>query len=95
MGICKIWNKKIFYPLFKRKTQETRAETVTLDNELKGLQQNPNCSFDRNYLDYKNKLEQIHEEKANDVKIRSKCECTSLEKNLQNFSLTQENNMLC
>ena len=30
--------------------------------------------MDDNYLDYKNKLEQICNEKANGVKIRSKCE---------------------
>ena len=38
------------------------------------LEQNPYCIFDRNYLDYKNKLEQIYEEKANGVKIKSKWE---------------------
>ena len=66
---------KIFYSLFKRKSQKkTRAETVTVENKLKELEQNPDCIFDRHYLDCKNKLEQIYEEKANAVKIRSKCE---------------------
>ena len=58
----------------KEKAKKTRAETVTLENKLNELEQNPDCLFDRNYLDYKNKLEQIYEEKANGVKIRSKCE---------------------
>ena len=74
LGAYEIWNKKTFYSLFKRKSQKTRAETVTLENKLKELEQNPDCIFDRNYLDYKNKLEQIYEHKANGVKIRSKFE---------------------
>ena len=47
-------------------------ENVALRNKLKELEQNPNCIFDRNYLDYKSKLEQIYEENANRLKIRSK-----------------------
>ena len=58
----------------KEKAKKTRAQTVTLENKLKELEQNPDCIFDRNYLDYKNKLKQIYEEKANGVKI-SKCKC--------------------
>ena len=46
---------------------------MTLESKLKELEQNPECIFDRNYLEYKNKLEQIYEEKATGVKIRSKC----------------------
>ena len=52
--------------------KETRAETVTLENKLKELEQNPDCIFDRNYVDYKNRLDQIYKEKANGVRIRSK-----------------------
>ena len=40
---------------------------MTLENKLK--EQNPDRIFDRNNLDYRNKLEQIYEEKANAVKI--------------------------
>ena len=58
----------------KEKAKKTRAKTVTLENKLKELKQNPDCIFDRNYLDYKNKFEQIYKEQANGVKIRSKCE---------------------
>ena len=58
LGVCIIWNKNI----------------VTLDDKLKPwirteVEQNPNCFFDRCYLDYKNKLDQICEEKANGIKI--------------------------
>ena len=59
---------------FQKKKPKTSADTVTLENKFKKFEQNPDCVFDRNYLDYKNKLEQIYEEKTNGVKIRSKCE---------------------
>ena len=36
---------------------KTGAEIVTLENDLKELEQNPECIFDRNYLEYKNELE--------------------------------------
>ena len=62
--------------LFKTKCKKKKklAEIVTFENKLQDLEQNLDCIFDRNCSDYKNKLEQIYEEKANDVKIRSKCE---------------------
>ena len=89
LGVYKIRNQKIFYLLLKRKSQKKKkhAKTVKLENKLKDQQQNPYYIFNRNYLDYKKKLEQIYEEKANGVKIRS-VSGTSSEKNLQNFSLT-------
>ena len=69
LGVYKIQNK-IFFLLFKRKgKKKARAKIVTLENKFKKLEQNLNC-----FLDYKNKLKQIYEEKANGVKIRSKSE---------------------
>ena len=47
---------------------------MTFENKLQDLEQNLDCIFFFYCSDYKNKLEQIYEEKANDVKIRSKCE---------------------
>ena len=58
----------------KEKAKKTRVETATSENKLKELQQNLDGIFDRHYLGYKNELEEIYEEKANGVKIRSKCE---------------------
>ena len=58
----------------EKKKKKKLAEIVTFENKLQDLEQNLDCIFDRNCSDYKNKLEQIYEEKANDVKIRSKCE---------------------
>ena len=71
----------------KENPKKTRAKIVTLENKLKELKQNPEYIFDCNYLEYKNKLKQIYEKKGNSVKIRS-VSGTSLEKNIQNFSLT-------
>ena len=46
--------------------------------------------MDSNYLDYKNKLEQIYKEKANWVKIRSKCEWYEFEEKSTKFFLNLE-----
>ena len=65
----------MFYCFSKQNGKKKKlAEIVTFENKLQDLEQNLDCIFDRNCSDYKNKLEQIYEEKANDVKIRSKCE---------------------
>ena len=93
LGVYKIRNKKIFYSLFKRKNQKKkklRVETVTLENKSKDLEQNPDCIFDRNYLDYKSKLDQAYEEKANGVKIRSKYEWYEFEEKSSKFFLNLE-----
>ena len=57
---------------FSKEYQKTRGDIVTFENKVTEL--NLEYIFDRNYLEYKNKLEQVYEEKANSVKIRSKCE---------------------
>ena len=90
LRVNEIWYKKIFYFLFKRKSQKTRAKTVKLQNKLKELEQHPDCIFDRNYLDYQNKLEQIYEEKANSLKIRSKCEWYEVGEKSSKFFLNLE-----
>ena len=54
----------------KEKARKTRAKTVTLKSKLKELEQNPDFIFDRNYLDYKNKLEQIYEKRLMMLKNR-------------------------
>ena len=59
---------------------------MTLENKLK--EQNPDRIFVRNYLDYRNKLELIYEEKVNAVKIRSKCEWYEFGEKSSKFYLT-------
>ena len=41
---------------------------------MKELEANAKFQFDDNYLECKNNLEQIYQEKANGIKIRSKCD---------------------
>ena len=96
--IYKIWNKKSFYSLFKTKSKKKkkRAETVTSKNKLKELEQHPDYFFDRNYLDSNNKLEQVYEGKAVDVKIRSKREWYEFgEKSSNLFLKNQVWTLLC
>ena len=103
-GYIKYEIRKISIRFSKEKVKKTRAEIVTLENKLKELEQNPDCIFDRKYLDYKNKLEQIQEGKANNVKIRSKCEWYEfgekspkffLDLEKQDPSLNQVRTLLC
>ena len=54
----------------KEKARKTRAKTVILKSKLKELEQNPDFIFDRNYLDYKNKLAQIYEKRLMMLKNR-------------------------
>ena len=69
----------------KEKARKTRAKTVTLKSKLKELEQNPDFIFDRNYLDYKNKHEQIYEKKANDVEKQAR-KTTCFVKSIPNSS---------
>ena len=55
--------RKFFIHFSKVKPKKIRAETATLENKSKELEQNSDCIFDRNCLDYKNKLEQVYEKK--------------------------------
>ena len=63
---------------------------MTLKNKLKELEKYPECILDRNYFEYKSKFEQIYEEKANDVKIRSKCKWYEFGENSSKFFLNIE-----
>ena len=78
MGVLRVYEKK---------KKKKRAQTVTLENKLKELEQNPDCTFDCNYLDHKNKFEQIYEQKANGVNIRIKCEWYEFGENWRAISL--------
>ena len=58
----------------KHRKQDKRTKTLILENKLKKLEANANFQFGDNYLECKNNLEQIYQEKANGIKIRSKCD---------------------
>ena len=66
---------------------------MPLENKLNELEQNRTCIFDRNYSEYKNKINQIYQGKANGVKKKEVSVIgTSLDKILRNFPLTEKNN---
>ena len=72
----------------KQYAKDKRARTFILENKLKQLEANVDFQFDNHYLECKNNLEQIYQEKANGIKIRSKCDCYEFGEKLRNFSLT-------
>ena len=72
----------------KQYAKHKRTKTFTLEKKLKELEANANFNFDDHYLECKNKLEQIYQEKTNGIKIRSNCDRYEFGRNLQNFSLT-------
>ena len=51
--------------------KDKRTKTFTIEKKLKELEANANFNFDNHYLECKNNLEQIYQEKANGIKIRS------------------------
>ena len=56
----------------------------------KQLEANANFHFDDHYLECKNNLEQINQEKANEIKIRSKCDWYELGEKSSKFFLNLE-----
>ena len=57
---------------------------------MKQLEANVNFNFDNHYLECKIYLEQIHQEKANGIKIRSKCDWYKFGEKSSKFFLNLE-----
>ena len=57
---------------------------------MKELEANAKFQFDDNYLECKNNLEQIYQEKPNGIKIRSKCDWYEFFEKSSNFFLNLE-----
>ena len=57
----------------KQYAKDKRTKTFTLEKKLKELEANANFNFFHHYLECKNNLEQTYQEKANGIKLRSKC----------------------
>ena len=68
----------------KQYTKDKRTKTFILEKKLKQLEVNANFNFDDHYLECKNNLEQIYQDKANGVNAIG----MNLVRNLHNFSLT-------
>ena len=65
--------RKFSISFSKQYAKDKRTKTFILEKKLKQLEVNANFNFDDHYLECKNNLEQIYQEKANGIKIRSKC----------------------
>ena len=64
--------RKFSISFSKQYAKDKRTKTFILGKKLKELEVNVNFKFDDHYLECKNNLEQIYQEKANGIKIRSK-----------------------
>ena len=65
--------RKFSIKFSKQYAKDKRTKTVILENKLKQLVANANFQFDDHYLECKNNIEEIYQEKANGIKI-SKCD---------------------
>ena len=51
-----------------------KKEKIFLENKLKKLENNTNYIENLEYIDCRNKLDKIYEQKINGIRIRSKCD---------------------
>ena len=66
--------RKFSIEFSKLKAQNTKKEKVFLENKLKRLENNTNYIKNLEYIDCRNKLHKIYEQKINGIRIRSKCD---------------------
>ena len=66
--------RKFSIEFSKLQTQNTKKEKMFLENKLTKLENNTNCKENLEYIDCRNKLDKIYEQKINGIRIRSKCD---------------------
>ena len=71
----------------KQYAKDKPTKTFILEKKLKQLEGNVNFNFDKHYLECNNNLEQTYQEKANGIKIRSKCDWYEFGEKSSNFFL--------
>ena len=80
--------RKFSIEFSKLQAQNTKKEKMFLENKLKKLENNTNCMENLEYIDCRNKLDKIYEQKINGIRIRSKSvNGTKTGKSLQNSFL--------
>ena len=67
------------------KNVRNKTERTDLENELKTLESSTNFVDTPEYTETNEKLDKIYQEKANGIRIRSKCDWYEHKKNLQNL----------
>ena len=82
--------RKFSIEFSKQYAKDKRTKIFILENKLKQLEANANFQFDDHYLECKNNLEQIYQEKANGIKIRSKCDWYEFGEKSSKFFLNLE-----
>ena len=66
--------RKFSISFSKQYAKDKRTKTFILQKIVKQLETKANFDFDHCYLECKKNLEQISQEKSNEIKIRSKCD---------------------
>ena len=66
--------RKFSIEFSKLQAQNTKKEKMFLENKLKKLENNTNYIENLEYIDCRNKLDKIYEQKINGIRIRSKCD---------------------
>ena len=80
--------KKFFISFSEQYAKFKQIKTFILQKKLKQLEANANFNFNEHYLECKNNLEKIFQEKANGIKMRSKCNWYEFGEKSSKFSLT-------
>ena len=83
--------RKFSISFSKPYAKDKRTKAFTLEKKLKELEANANFNFDDHYVECKNNLEQIYEEKANGIKMRSKCNWYEFDEKSSKIFLNREN----
>ena len=66
--------RKFSIEFSKLQAQNKKKEKMFLENKLKKLENNTNYIENLEYIDCRNKLDKIYEQKINSIRIRSKCD---------------------
>ena len=66
--------RKFSIEFSKLQAQNKKKEKTFLENKLKKLENNTNYIENLEYIDCRNKLDKIYEQKINSIRIRSKCD---------------------
>ena len=74
MGIFKTWNQKIFNQIFKAVVKKHKNWNFIARKTLKLFECTANYSDNSEYISWKSKLDQFYKERANGIRITSKCD---------------------
>ena len=66
--------RKFSMEFSKLQAQNTKKEKMFLENKLKKLENNTSYTENLEYIDCRNKLDEIYEQKINGIRIRSICD---------------------